>query len=123
LSVSRVLVVETGSVLGAGVQDLLSRRSTLEVVGIVPQNKADLLQMIQQFQPHIIVLDETAGLIQVHNLMDHLRDFPRLRVVAINAEDMNAQVLEKSEVPTTQVTDFLRFIEYGYQVPEMLDKA
>lgn len=123
MSVPRVLVVETGTLLGAGVQNLLTRRSTLEVVGIAPEDEADLLRTIQQLQPNIIVLDETTSPIRLPSLMDHLRDYPHVRVVAVNAEDVHAQILEKSQVQTTQVTDFLRFIEYGYQVSDMLDEA
>jgi DNA-binding NarL/FixJ family response regulator len=121
--VSRVLVIETGSLLGAGVQNLLSRRSTLEVIGLVPKNEADLLQMIQQFQPHIIVLDETTSLIKLPSLMHHLRDYPHVRVVAVNVGDAHAQIVEKFQVATTQVTDFLRLIEYGHHNSETLTRA
>lgn len=120
---SRVLVVETGSLLGAGLQNLLSRRPTLKVVGMVPKNEAELLQMIQQFQPHVIVLDETTSLIRLASLMDRLRDYPQVRVVAVNVEDAHAQILEKYQVSTTQVTDFLMFIEHGYPGSEMLETA
>jgi DNA-binding NarL/FixJ family response regulator len=123
LSVSRVLVVETGSLLGAGVQNLLSRRSTLEVVGLVPKSEAELLQVIRQFRPRVIVLDETTSMIRLPSLMDHLRDYPQVRVVAVNAEHAYAQILEKSQVSTSRVTDFLMFIEYGYHGSEMLEKT
>jgi DNA-binding NarL/FixJ family response regulator len=111
VKVQRVLVVENQSLLGAGVENLLSQETHLKVRGVSPRDEAELLGAIRLFQPDVIVLD---GSLEPHIsacLLDHVADYPKVRLVQISLEGTLVQVYERHQVPIMDATDFLRLVQ------------
>src|SRR5512139_4075926 len=55
LHIKRILVLGTASVIGKGVESLLSSETELEVVGVGSEDEAEFLTAIERHQPHIVI--------------------------------------------------------------------
>jgi DNA-binding NarL/FixJ family response regulator len=111
VKVQRVLVAENQSLLGAGVENLLSRETHLDVRGISPRDETDLLEVIKLFRPDVIVLDGSLESQFSGCLLDHVTDYPKVRLVQVSLEGTLVQVYEKHQVRILHATDFLTVVQ------------
>jgi len=100
-NVLRVLIVENQLLLGAGLQNLLSGETDLDVIGISPRNQLELVQKIRQIQPDVIFLDEDSRLTNATDLLTFLENFSKLRVIVLNANDNIAHIYIKKQTLVT----------------------
>ena len=103
----RVLIVENQLLLGAGLQNLLSGETDLDVIGISPRNQLELVQKIRQIQPDVVFLDKDSRLTDATDLLTFLENFSKLRVIVLNANDNLACIYIKKQ---TLVTPTARLI-------------
>ncbi len=105
-----VLIVENGSLLGAGVECLLSDEAWLCVVGVTPPDGATLIEIIKHLQPDLIILDEAYFLTLSIGLLAKLLDHPQLRVITVSANNDRVQMYHKQQLLITHATDLVHFI-------------
>ncbi len=101
----RVLVVENESLLGAGIESLLTRETDLDLVGIASGNEADLIKIIEHSQPQVIILDEATYMTNSIRLLDLFRNYSELRLVLVNANDNLVHIYEKRKLLVSQAAD------------------
>jgi chemotaxis response regulator CheB len=121
VNAQRVLVVENESLLGAGIERLLTHEDCLNVCGISPRSVSQLLYEIERFRPDVIVLDAATELATSAELLTCLWDYPEMRVVAVRRDGALMSIYEKQEVAITQTADFVAVIRQDCQ--ELPDKA
>ncbi len=110
----RVLIVEHNSLLGAGMESLLNNASDLYSAGVTPNSKDELIQSISEFQPDVVILDKTSSLINSVGLSVLLKNHPKLRVVAVSANDNLLHIYNKQQVLIMQAADLVNIIRYSY---------
>jgi DNA-binding NarL/FixJ family response regulator len=111
MTVPRVLVAENRSALGAGIQSLLAGRDDMEVVGIAPRDFAELTREIRRVRPDVVILE--AGVMDVadaFNLVMFLRDYPRMRVMVVSADDDLVYIFDTDQMVVTRADDLINFI-------------
>jgi hypothetical protein len=114
LDKQRVFVVESELLLGAGVASLLSRESDLQVIGIMPDDEAALVEQIKRCEPDVVVLNEATYLIEATTLLALLPDYPELRVLVLSASDDKVQVFDKHQIMVTDAVGLAKLIKGQY---------
>lgn len=109
----RILLIENESILGAGIERLLTDRARLHVIGVTFVNGTILIDTIKQLQPDVIILDEAYLLVIPFNFLIALLDYPSLRVMVISAHHNRVQIYDKQQLEITQLTDLLKVIRNG----------
>lgn len=106
----RVLVVENGSILCAGIQSLLTGKLDLEVFGVCPRDTVELIQEIQRRPADLVILHESMHLADPGELLAVLEACPRLRVVVVSLHTNSVQVYQKQHVLITGIADLVSTI-------------
>lgn len=108
MTAKRVLVVQSGLFVGGVIDDVLkSRCDDLEVRSITPENVAGLRRAFKQFNPDIIIADDTSpDEVLKAILLISLRS-PALRVVVICADASRIQIYNMERIEVTHLEDFL----------------
>lgn len=106
MSRRRVLVVAGDCLFSAGLQNILSLRTNLEVHAVIFKDIPDLIVNIQSFNPGVVILDEIYFLANPTDLLEAFLSFPELRVIRMNIDDNRLQVYEKKQVLVRTPEDF-----------------
>jgi DNA-binding NarL/FixJ family response regulator len=113
MDVPRVLVVDNGRLLGAGIESLLGVEIDLEVIGVSSDSRAGLIEEIRRFQPGVIVLDKDTYLTDPTSLLISLEDYSEVRVVQVSANSDLVCIYDKEQVLLTQGADLIKIIRDG----------
>lgn len=106
----KILLLESGSLPGAGLYSLLSEIEDVEVRTTKLANLENLVQAIDAFRPHVFVLDE-ADLIEVKpTLCLSLRRASIQRIIIIHWEENEIEVYDSHRVEIKELTDFLAML-------------
>ena len=106
----RVLIVENQLLLGAALQDLLTGEAELDVVGISPRDQVELVREIRRIRPDVVLLDENSCLTKPAKLLAFLEDYPRLRLLLVNADDHLVRIYSKQEILVEHVPQLVNII-------------
>jgi DNA-binding NarL/FixJ family response regulator len=106
----RILVVHGENLLISGVESLLTHESDLTVMGVRNSSRSYFLQEVNQFHPHVIILDESSLLSDLTFLHYLLKNCPDLRVIVIDEGDNLIHIYEKRVVSVAQGTDLINVI-------------
>ena len=109
----RVLVVESGSLLDAGVKSLLMQKTNLKVSGIPYANEATFLQDISRLSPDVIVLNEAGPIdsVQVFKLLKSVPAQTTLRVIVVRSDDNRIDIYQKHCVTASKSNDLIALIQ------------
>jgi chemotaxis response regulator CheB len=107
----RILIVDNESLLGAGVERLLSAEASFSVVGAILPDGVTLLEIVKSLRPDIVILDETYLLTLSLRVLAEFLDIPHLRVITVNANDDRVQMYYKQQSQITQGADLIHFIQ------------
>ncbi len=91
----RVLIVGTTSLIGAGMESLLSQESSLDVTGVSPADEQALIAQIWQLRPHVVVMNSSLSYTNPTRLLDRLDMYPRLKLIVVNETSNLIQTYEK----------------------------
>lgn len=103
----RVLVLGDGLVLGSGIRDLLSREADLEVIARAHDETGALLEQIDDTDVDVVVLDETAFLVDPARWLPGLQRCPELRVIMVCTDSNCVQVFEKARIQIDEAADLI----------------
>lgn len=112
----RVLVVHSNLLLIAGVESLLLRELDLVVKGTPLTSKEALLNEIEKFKPHVILLDQSLQLSEFLLSIITLNEFSDIRLMVINVENNLVNVLDKYQIEVTQGKDLLNALQWETRI-------
>jgi chemotaxis response regulator CheB len=110
VGIQRVLVVENKSLLGAGLENLLSTDPSLIVHGTSSGGDVELHQAIKDFRPDVIVLVQATAVPGFSQLFDRFADYPRLRVVTVSQDGAQVLIYDRHQVSVQRATDLITAI-------------
>jgi hypothetical protein len=113
----RVLVVHNNLLLVAGVESLLLRQLDLVVKGTPFISKKALIQEINHFHPHVILLDYSLQISEIIFCIFSMPGFQDIRVMAVNIENNYVHIFDKYQIEVRQGKDFLNALLLGARIP------
>jgi hypothetical protein len=106
----RVLIFQSQSLLGAGIESLLKKNTELDVHGIKVNDEIDLVREIQTYKPNVIILEEF-GPIRDKVVLQELFDYsPDIRVIGVSTRKGQVQVYDKNQFAISDLNDFAGII-------------
>lgn len=109
-SPKRILVLRNQLLMNAGLQILLSRQESLEVIGKEIQNQDDLFRFIERLQPDVIIVDEGILAPKLADLLKFLQNYPKKRTIIMSLEENQIQVYDTKQIQLHQLDDFLALL-------------
>lgn len=109
---TRVVLFDGGTLLGAGLTEILAQDETLQVECVAHDDMAELLRILKDRRPDVIVLTEESPL-EVTRLLDLMEVIPtndRLRIIIVRYHDNTIDLYDKRQVKILQSQDVFRLI-------------
>jgi chemotaxis response regulator CheB len=109
----RVLVIDNHTIMGAGVEALLSNSKNLQIIGTTPQTEDDLVQDVWQFSPDVIILNyqsEITDPVRLLSLLNHYRSF---RLIVVSEDDNTMEIYEKRQVTASHRSDLATAVQWN----------
>lgn len=107
----RVLVIYSDHLLAAGVESLLTRQGNLTVMSASIHRRNLLGREIVRFQPDVVVLDESLQFTDFPQLLELLKEYPKLRVIVVDTVDNIMHIYDKHQIAVTQGHDLVSAIQ------------
>ena len=107
----RVLVVDNHSILGTGVEELLSNIDQLQIIGVNPADEVDLLQDIWQLVPDVIILSDRSSIISPTQLLFQLKYYPSVRLIVVSEDENTLDIYDKRQIMTRQRADLTTAVQ------------
>ena len=111
MNVKRVLVIYSDHLLAAGVESLLTRQGNLTVMSASIHRRNLLTREIERFQPDVVVLDESLQFTDFPQLLELLKDYPKLRVIVVDTVDNIMHIYDKHQIAVTHGNDLVSAIQ------------
>lgn len=97
----KVLVIDNNQLLSACIKSLLANEAELHVITISPENEAALIHKIWHLKPDVVILDEDSPLTSPMRLLSRLENYPKLRLIIVNAYNNWVQVYDTQSLQNT----------------------
>lgn len=107
----RILLVETGQLIGGVIRDLLASHPDYQVIGVNPSNPDEFQKAIQEDQPDVVLMDDTITIGCMSSAFQILQEFPQLRLVILCSNENRAHVYSAQHVTVTELADFYSILE------------
>lgn len=117
----RVLVIQSKSILAAGITSLLQQQGTFEVARFGYQNKGKLCEEIDRFRPDVIILDTSLGPAKISSLLSLLEVHQKLRLLVISLENNKVQVYEKQDQSINTLENLIEVIHGEYSHKRVIE--
>ena len=101
----RIIVLESENLLSASTSSLLSSNEHLNVI-CMAFDKENLSEVIERFQPEVIVVDESLMDQHRDDYVKAIRCYPRLRTIVLSLGGNHVHVWDKELVHVTKLKDF-----------------
>jgi DNA-binding NarL/FixJ family response regulator len=106
----RVLIVDTGSLVEAGVDSLLRRENDLHVSRCPYIGESALVRSVVQIQPDVMIMNES-GEITAERVVELLADqLTALRLIVVQTRDNAVAVYGYRRAFVTEISDLLGLI-------------
>lgn len=102
-----VLLIESGQFIGGVIHSLFRDCDRLNVIEAAPANTRELIRMVNQTRPNIVVLDDTIREDYLAPLLRYMRNSDSIRVIVVNTNNNKLDVYEKQQIAVSQRSDFL----------------
>lgn len=103
----RVLVVQSDIVLAAGVESLLMREKDLDVLVSNTGVKPGLREEFERFRPEVLILFVDPDFSDLQQLINLIKDYPHMRIVALEADGDRASVFDKHDIKIKEANDLI----------------
>jgi len=107
----RVLIVQSKSILVAGLISLLQQDGRFEVISSVYKNKQHLNAVIDQFHPEAVIIDSCLGKSKVGILLSFLESLPQIRIIVVSLGDSQVEIYEKQNQAVNYIDDLIRVVQ------------
>ena len=105
MEAKRVLLVESGLFIGGVIHSLFAKEEKLDVREVAPADPRSLLREVRDFDPAVVVMDDTHRVEYLDHLLRYLPKSHQLRIVVVNANSNKAEVYQKQQVPVRKTSD------------------
>lgn len=109
----RVLIIDNRSIMGAGIEALLANSDQLQITGAVPQDENDLVRIIWQFSPDVIILNHQLQLTDPAHLLTLLKEYHSFRLIVVNEDDNTMEIYEKRQITTKHHSDLTTAVQWN----------
>jgi hypothetical protein len=111
---TRVVMLDGGTVFGAGLVSMLAEDEALEVERIAYVDMSTLLRALEDRRPDVIVLTEESPLdaTRLLDLLSVIHPEERLRIIQIHHDDNTIDLYDKRQVMISQSQDVFKHIHY-----------
>lgn len=103
--IQRVLVIDNRTIMGAGVETLLSNSTKLQVIGTTPQNEDDVVRDVWLYSPDVIILSQKTQLTDPVRLLTLLNNYRSFRLIVVSEDDNTMEIYEKRHVTASHHSD------------------
>lgn len=107
----RVLIIDNRSIMGAGVETLLSDTKHFQVIGTSPRDENDLVSDVWQYSPDVIIISSQSQLTDPARLMTLLKRYRSFRLIVVSEDDNTMEVYEKRRVTARQRSDLATAVQ------------
>ncbi len=107
----RILLVETGQLIGGVIRDLLTSHPDYQVVGVNPSNPEEFQKAIEEKQPDVVLLDDTITIGCMASAFQILQNFPQLRIVTLCSNENRVHIYSAQHVTVTELADFYSILD------------
>lgn len=109
---SRVVILSNRTLLVEGVITRLQQYESRVELHVLDLNQSDLLVKITAIKPTAIILDDKAPLVSQAIPLDKLlRELPTLKVICLDAQCLQTQVIRSEQYRVNEVCDLLELID------------
>jgi hypothetical protein len=95
---------------------MLLRELDLVVKGTPLTSREALFCEIEQFKPHVILLDHSLQSSEFISSIFSLNEFPDIRLMVINSENNLVHVLDKYQIEVTRGKDLLNALRWEAKI-------
>jgi DNA-binding NarL/FixJ family response regulator len=110
MGVKRVIIVLDESVIGRGVERLLSREMDLNVTGVPFIDDKALIDLIEKIQPDVVIVDGSLIFGRRIDFLSLLRSGLNMSVLVLSNQDNRINIYNHQEILVTQSTDLISAI-------------
>jgi chemotaxis response regulator CheB len=110
MAAKRVLLVESGRFIGGVIYSLFAREEKLNVCEITPEDPRALLRAVREFDPEVVVMDDTQHIEYLNHLLHYLPKSNNLRIVVVNSNCNKVEVYQKQQVPVLNTADLFAML-------------
>jgi DNA-binding NarL/FixJ family response regulator len=106
----KVIVILSESLIGKGVESILSREMDLSVTSISFIDDATLNQQIERVQPDVVILDESLLSSEMPRLFNLFASYPNLRVMVLSVGENRINIYDRQEIQVSHSADLVSAI-------------
>jgi hypothetical protein len=110
MSRKRILLIESGQFLGGVIHNLFAGWEQFDVISANPANWRNLVAVMRQSRPDIVVMDDTLGSNYLANLLIHMQNSEVMRIVIVHTESNQVQMYQKREITVNQTKDLISIL-------------
>lgn len=107
----RILIVQSKSILVAGLISLLQQDGRFEVMSSLYKNKKYLNTVIEQFHPEAVIIDSCLGKSKIGNLLSLIESFPQIRILVVSLGESQVEIYEKQNQAVNYIDDLIKVIQ------------
>lgn len=113
----RILIVQSKSILVAGLISLLQQDGRFEVMSSLYKNRLHLKTAIEEFHPEAVIIDSCLGKSKIGILLSFLESLPQIRILVVSLGDSQVEIYEKQNQAVNYIDDLIKVIQ-GEEVAE-----
>lgn len=103
----KVNVILSESLIGKGVESILSREMDLSVTSTSFIDDAALNQQIERDQPDVVILDESLIINEMLSLFHLFASYPNLRVIVLSDGENRINIYDRQEIQVSHSADLV----------------
>jgi DNA-binding NarL/FixJ family response regulator len=106
----RVLIMDENSLFGDGVEQLLMRHNSIELVGAVSADFDVITTIVENSSADVLIINELLTKTHAQLIWQLLKTCPKLQIIVLSLEDNQLSVLNNTEVTVTTSADLIATI-------------
>ena len=111
MTVSRVLICNSDTILSLALESLLTADVDLQVSSSSPRDEMELLDHVAQYQPEVVVLGSSSPVAEQSMLSQLLSRLPHLWVITVSDKDNWLHIYHRQDVLLTKAADLTHLIQ------------
>lgn len=110
MELNRVIIVLSESVIGRGVESILSHEMDINVTGFPFIDANSLIDMIEKVQPNVVIMEESLIVSRRIDFLNLLRSCLNMRVLVLSNRENRINIYNHQEILVAQSTDLISAI-------------
>jgi len=121
MELKRILIVQVRSLLLESIVGLLeaSENGDLDVVSTFADNLPDLITVVYEIAPDVIVIDRATCFTTPEDMIVNLLNMKSIRIVVLNSENNKMDIYDKNEINIVHPSDFIEALNHEQIAPSL----